>query len=66
VEQGWLPVDPSDETRRVIDDLSTSVWVFATLTAALEAGLVELLARPQDLGTISAHSGLDPSLVQGS
>lgn len=64
MEQG-MPVDLSEETRRVIDDLSDSVWVFATLTAAAEAGLLELLAQPQDPGTMSARSGLDPFLVVG-
>jgi predicted O-methyltransferase YrrM len=58
-------VDPSQEPRRIIDDLSQSVWAFATLTTALEAGLLEQLAEPQELGAISAHSGLDPSLVEG-
>jgi len=63
VQQGWLPVDLNEEARRVIDDLSTSVWAFATVSAALEAGLLDRLAQPQPLGAISAHSGLDPSLV---
>jgi predicted O-methyltransferase YrrM len=58
-------VDPSQEARRTIDDLSRSVWAFATLTTALEAGLLDQLAEPQDLGVISARSGLDPSLVEG-
>jgi predicted O-methyltransferase YrrM len=58
-------VDPSQEARRTIDDLSQSVWAFATLTTALEAGLLDQLAEPQELGTISAHSGLDPSLAEG-
>jgi predicted O-methyltransferase YrrM len=58
-------VDPSQEARRVLDDLSQSVWAFATLTTALEAGLLDQLAEPQELGAISGHSGLDPSLVEG-
>lgn len=58
-------MDPSQEARRTIDDLSQSVWAFATLTTALEAGLLDQLAEPQDLGAISAHAGLDPSLVEG-
>lgn len=58
-------MDPSTEARRTIDDLSQSVWAFATLTAALEVGLLELLAEPQELEAISAHSGLDPSLAKG-
>jgi precorrin-6B methylase 2 len=57
--------DPGQEARRVIDELSSSVWAFAALTAALEAGLLELLAEPQDLGATSARSGLDPSLAEG-
>ena len=64
MEQGWLPVDPNEGARRVIDDLSTSVWAFATVTAALEAGLLDRLAQPQPLGAISAHTGMDPSLVE--
>jgi predicted O-methyltransferase YrrM len=58
-------VDPSQEARRTIDDLSQSVWAFATLTTALEVGLLDQLAEPQELGTIGGHSGLDPSLVEG-
>jgi predicted O-methyltransferase YrrM len=58
-------MDAGQQARQVIDELSRSVWAFATLTAALEAGLLELLAEPQELGAISAHSGLDPSLTQG-
>lgn len=58
-------MDPSQEARRTIEDLSQSVWAFATLTTALEAGLLEQLAEPQELGDISAQSGLDPSLVEG-
>jgi predicted O-methyltransferase YrrM len=58
-------VDPGQEARRVIDELSSSVWAFAALTAALEAGLLELLAEPQQLGATSARSGLDPSLAEG-
>jgi len=58
-------VDQSQEARRVLDELSSSVWAFVTLTAALEAGLVELLAQPQELGAISAQVGLDPSLAEG-
>jgi SAM-dependent methyltransferase len=57
-------VDPNEGARRVIDDLSTSVWAFATVTAALEAGLLDRLAQPQPLGAISAHTGMDPSLVE--
>jgi hypothetical protein len=58
-------VDSSQEARRTIDDLSQSVWAFATLTTALEAGLLDQLAEPQELGAISAHLGLDPSLAEG-
>jgi precorrin-6B methylase 2 len=58
-------MDAGQQMRRVIDELSSSVWAFATLTAALEAGLLDQLADPQELGAISAHSGLDPSLVEG-
>lgn len=58
-------MDQGQEARRVIDELSSSVWAFATLTAALEAGLLELLAQPQELVTISAQVGLDRSLVEG-
>jgi hypothetical protein len=58
-------VDPSQEARRTIDDLSQSVWAFATLTTALEAGLLDQLAEPQELGSIGGHSVLDPSLAEG-
>jgi hypothetical protein len=58
-------VDPSQEARRTIDDLSQSVWAFATLTTALEAGLLEQLAEPQELESIGGRSGLDPSLAEG-
>ena len=58
-------VAPGQQARRVIDELGSSVWAFAVLTAALEAGLLELLAEPQDLGATSARSGLDPSLAEG-
>ena len=57
-------MDPGQEAQRIIDDLSRSVWGFATLTAALEADLLELLAEPQEFGAISTRSRLDPSLVQ--
>lgn len=59
-------MDPSQQVRRVLDELHNSVWSFATLTAALEAGLLELLAEPQELGVLSAHSGLDPALAEGT
>jgi predicted O-methyltransferase YrrM len=59
-------VDPGQEARRVIDELSNSVWAFATLTAALEAGVLEQLAEQQELGAISALLGLDPSLAEGT
>src|SRR4029453_18820673 len=62
---GVAAVDPGQEARRVIDELSSSVWAFAALTAALEAGLLELLAEPQQLGATRARSGLDPSLAEG-
>jgi predicted O-methyltransferase YrrM len=58
-------MDPGQEARRVVDELSSSVWAFAALTAALEAGLLDLLAEPQQLGATSARSGLDPSLAEG-
>jgi IclR helix-turn-helix domain len=58
-------MDAGQQVRRVIDELSSSVWAFATLTAALEAGLLDQLAHPQELGAISASSGLDPSLTEG-
>ena len=58
-------MDSSQETRRTIDDLSQSVWAFATLITALEAGLLGQLAEPQELGDTSAQWGLDPSLVEG-
>jgi predicted O-methyltransferase YrrM len=58
-------VDPSQEARRVLDDLSQSVWAFATLTTALEAGLLDQLAEPQELEAIGGRSGLDPSLAEG-
>jgi precorrin-6B methylase 2 len=57
-------MDAGQQARQILDELSSSVWAFATLTAALEAGLLELLAEPQELGAISAHPGLDPSLTQ--
>src|SRR4030095_7803940 len=62
---GVAAVDPGQQARRVIDELSSSVWAFATLTAALEAGLLEQLADPRELGAISVRSGLDPSLTEG-
>src|SRR4030095_8831689 len=62
---GVAAVDPGQQARRVIDELSSSVWAFAALTAALEAGLLDQLADPQELGAISAHAGLDPSLAEG-
>jgi predicted O-methyltransferase YrrM len=58
-------MDAGQQARRVIDELSSSVWAFATLTAALEAGLLEQLADPLELGATSARSGLDPSLTEG-
>jgi precorrin-6B methylase 2 len=58
-------VDPSQQVQRVLDELSSSVWTFAALTTALEAGLLELLAEPQELEATSVHSGLDPSLAEG-
>lgn len=62
---GVAGMDAGQQAGRVIDELSSSVWAFGTLTAALEAGLLEQLANPQELGAISARSGLDPSLVEG-
>jgi IclR helix-turn-helix domain len=58
-------VNPSQQVGRVLDELSSSVWAFAALTAALEGGLLELLAEPQGLGAISAQLGLDLSLAEG-
>jgi hypothetical protein len=65
VEQESPQVDPGQQARRVIDELSSSVWAFAALTAALQAGLLEFLAEPQQLGAVSGRSGLDPSLAGG-
>jgi IclR helix-turn-helix domain len=58
-------VNPSQQVGRVLDELNSSVWAFAALPAALEAGLLELLAEPQGLGAISAQLGLDLSLAEG-
>lgn len=45
-----------EETRQLVAELSTSVWAFATLTCAVEAGVLNILViheslRPEEGGT---------------
>jgi hypothetical protein len=49
-------VDPGQEARRVVDELSRSAWAFAALTAALEAGPLEAQGR--------SGKGAIPAMVQ--
>jgi hypothetical protein len=38
-----------DEVRKVVSDLSTSVWAFSALSASVEAGLLERLVEEEPL-----------------
>jgi predicted O-methyltransferase YrrM len=57
-------MNSSDEVRKLVDDLSTSVWAFSTLSAAAEAGLLEPLAEPCTPTYLSEHSGVPVALVE--
>jgi 2-polyprenyl-3-methyl-5-hydroxy-6-metoxy-1,4-benzoquinol methylase len=54
-----------NEPHQLAAELSTSVWAFATLAAALEAGLLDLLTEPRGLADLSARTGVDVALVEG-
>jgi 2-polyprenyl-3-methyl-5-hydroxy-6-metoxy-1,4-benzoquinol methylase len=54
-----------NELRQRIAELSTSVWAYATLAAAVEAGLLDLLTEPRGLADLSARTGLDEAVVEG-
>src|SRR4051794_36137466 len=54
-----------EEVRQLVNDLSSSVWAFSTLTCAVEAGLLEPLAEPRSAAYISEHTGAALALVEG-
>ena len=51
--------------QKIIEDLSTSVWVFAALTSALEVGLLEELTETRSLDDLSTRSGISSPVVEG-
>ncbi len=55
---------PIKEPRQLFADLSTSVWAFATLACAAEAGLLDLLTEPRSLADLSKRTGVEVALVE--
>jgi predicted O-methyltransferase YrrM len=55
----------TEEVRQLVNDLSSSVWVFATLTCAVESGLLEPLTEPRSLVYLSERTGVAVALVEG-
>jgi hypothetical protein len=51
--------------RKVITDLSSSVWAFSALACALEAGLLEALSEARPLTDLGQWSGIPDRLVEG-
>src|SRR6266851_17782 len=51
--------------RKVINNLSSSVWAFSALACALEAGLLEALSESRSLADLSYRSGIAAPLVEG-
>jgi len=57
-------MNPTMASRQLVADLSTSVWAFATLTCAVEVGLLDLLTEARDLADLSARTGVEAALVE--
>jgi SAM-dependent methyltransferase len=57
--------DDRPTAQQILTSLSTSVWAFSTLAAALEAGVLELLTDSRSLGELSRLSGVQPPLIEG-
>ena len=57
-------MNPIEEPRQVIGNLSTSVWAFATLACAVESGLLGQLTEPRSLTDLSAITGIDSALAE--
>ncbi len=55
----------AQEVRQRILELSTSVWVFAALSFALEAGVLDEASKPSTAGQISQRTGIPEDLVNG-
>jgi SAM-dependent methyltransferase len=55
----------AQEVRQRILELSTSVWAFAALSFALEAGIPDELSTPTTAGQISHRTGIPEELVNG-
>jgi SAM-dependent methyltransferase len=55
----------AQEVRQRILELSTSVWAFAALSFALEAGILDELSTPTTAGQISHRTGIPEELVNG-
>jgi SAM-dependent methyltransferase len=55
----------AQEVRQRILKLSTSVWAFAALSFALEAGILDELSTPTTAGQISHRTGIPEELVNG-
>jgi 2-polyprenyl-3-methyl-5-hydroxy-6-metoxy-1,4-benzoquinol methylase len=53
-----------EEVRQVVNDLSSSVWAFSTLTCAVEVGVLELLTEPRTVTFLSERTGAAPALVE--
>jgi SAM-dependent methyltransferase len=53
------------EVRQRILELSTSVWAFAALSFALEAGILDEHSTPRTAGQISQRTGIAEGLVNG-
>ncbi len=55
----------AQEVRQRILELSTSVWAFAALSFALEAGVLDELSTPSTAGQISQRTGIPEDVVNG-
>ena len=52
-----------EEVRQRILELSISVWAFAAVSFALEAGVLDELSTPSTAGQISQRTGIPADLV---
>ena len=56
-------MNPVEEPRQVISNLSTSVSAFAVLTSSVEAGLLDRLTTPCSAADLSVATGLEAEVI---
>jgi len=56
----------AQEVRQRILELSTSVWAFAALSFALEAGVLDEASKPSTATQISQRTGISEDLINGT